>query len=47
MKETKKKGPKSENLGFYDHFYNGIIKDKKAQQRVSILIHKSMKKCII
>lgn len=44
--ETKKKGQGSENLGYYDHFYSGVSRDKRAQQGVSILIAKKLRKFI-
>lgn len=44
--ETKKKGKGSENLGHFDHFYSGVPKDKRAQQGVSILISKKLRKYI-
>lgn len=44
--ETKRKGQGSENLGDYDHFYSGIPKDKRAQQGVSLLIRKNLRKYI-
>jgi len=44
--ETKKKGKGSENLGYYDHFYSGVDKDKRAQQGVSILIQRNLRKFI-
>lgn len=46
LTETKKKGQGSENLGKYDHFYSGVAKEKRAQQGVSILIRKTLRKCI-
>lgn len=44
--ETKKKGEGSENLGYYDHFYSGVTKDKRAQQRISIFIRKCLRRYI-
>ena len=45
--ETKKKGTGSENLGYYDHFYSGVAKEKRAQEkRVSILIRKNLRRFI-
>lgn len=46
LTETKKKSQGSENLGKYDHFYSGVAKEKRAQQGVSILIRKTLRKCI-
>lgn len=46
LTETKKKGVGSENLGQYDHFFSGVPKDKRAQQGVSILIRKNLRRCI-
>lgn len=46
LTETKKKGQGSENLGQYDHFYSGVSKDRRAQQGVSILISKHLRKFI-
>jgi hypothetical protein len=44
--ETKKKGEGSENLGYYDHFYSGVTKDKRAQQGISIFIRKNLRRYI-
>lgn len=46
LTETKRKGQGSENLGHYDHFYSGIPKDKRAQQGVSILVRKNLRRYI-
>lgn len=41
--ETKNKGQGSVNLGQYDHFHGGVSKEKREQQRVSILLSKKLK----
>lgn len=46
LTETKKKGQGSENLGKYDHFYSGVGKEKRAQQGISILIRKDLRRFI-
>ncbi|XP_044757727.1 craniofacial development protein 2-like [Coccinella septempunctata] len=44
--ETKKKGQGSESMGYYDHFYSGVPKDRRAQQGISILIRRNLRKYI-
>lgn len=44
--ETKKKGNGSENWGYYDHFYSGVPKDQRAQQGISIVIRRTLRKYI-
>ena len=44
--ETKRKGKGSENWGYYDHFYSGVSKDQRAQQGVSILIRRNLRKYV-
>ncbi|XP_030764659.1 uncharacterized protein LOC115888913 [Sitophilus oryzae] len=42
--ETKKKVQESESMGQYDHFYSGVSKDRRAQQGVSVLIKRNLRK---
>ncbi|XP_043485867.1 craniofacial development protein 2-like [Polistes fuscatus] len=44
--EIKKKGQGSQKLGYYDHFYSGVPKHIRAQQGVSIFIHRTLRKHI-
>ena len=42
--EINRKGNRSQNVGEYDSFYGGLVKNQRAQKIVSILVHKDLKK---
>lgn len=44
--ETKRKGQGSENLGKYDLFFSGVSKECRAQQGVSLMVHRRLRKHI-
>lgn len=44
--ETEQKGQDSENLVLYDHFYNRVPKEYRAQQGVSLLTNEKFRKHI-
>ena len=46
LSETKKKGKGTEEKEKFLHFYSGVPKDARAKSGVSIVIRKSLKKCI-
>lgn len=43
MEQTKKKGRESENWRINDHFYSAVLREERARQEESVLIHRQIR----